>query len=245
VTVRGLVYGPGSLCRTDGDLSRAVTENGETRRLVAGACATIVVGSAAYGFAFGFWRCPMQGVYSAVKMPVLFFLTAGASGLINTMLAQLLGARLTLKQVCTAMLVGMGIATAIMGSLSPVALFIIAQMPGPDPAAVGRSWGDPVVMESMAMFWRILLMHVSLIGAACVIGNLRLYQLLKRLTGDARLSVRVLATWLCISGFVGCELSWLLSPFLCKPNFPAHFITRTYFQGNFYEQIWRALWRLL
>ena len=238
-------YGPGALCRAGGDLAQAVARTGESRRVVAGACATIVAGATAYGFAFGFWRCPMQGVYSAIKMPVLFFSAAAASALINTMLAQLMGARLAFKQVCSAMLVGMAIAAAIMGSLSPVMLFMVAQMPGPDPAAMGRTASDPEVMESMEMFWRILLMHVGVIGAAGVIGNLRLYELLKQLTGKPSLSVRILVVWICISGFVGCELSWLLSPFLCKPNYEAHFITRTYFQGNFYEQVWRALMTLL
>ena len=47
--------------------------------------------------------------------------------------------------------------------------------------------------------------------------------------------------WLLVSGFAGCELSWLFSPFICKPNFPPHLITRTYWEGNFYEQLYRAV----
>ena len=238
-------YGPGALCRADDALAQALVGEGESGRVRAGACAMIIIGGAAYGFTFGLWRSPMQGLYSAVKMPALFFSVTAASALINTMLAQLMGARLRFRYVCSAMLVGMAIAAAIMGSLSPVVLFVILQMPAPDPAALGRSATDPVVMESMELFWRILLIHVGVIGAAGAIGNVQLYELLRRLTGNARLSVRVLAVWIVISGFVGCELSWLLSPFLCKPNYEAHFITRAYFEGNFYEQVWRALLSLL
>lgn len=220
----------------------AVTGTGrESVRALLDASAVIVLGASSYGFAFGFWRSPLQGVYSAAKMPVLFLSAAATSAVINWMLAQLMGARLTLGQVCAAMLVGMGIVAAIMGSLSPVALFVVLHAPAPDPAALGRDAADPIAIRAMEPFWDLLLMHVLVIGAAGVAGNLRLYELLTAVLGNGRLAGRILAVWICISGFVGCELSWLLSPFLCKPNYPTHFITRTYFDGNFYEQVWRAL----
>lgn len=47
--------------------------------------------------------------------------------------------------------------------------------------------------------------------------------------------------WISVAGFVGCEISWLLSPFLCKPTQQPHIIPKEYFQENFYERVWRAI----
>ena len=39
-------------------------------------------------------------------------------------------------------------------------------------------------------------------------------------------------------------LSWLCSPFLCKPSQRPHILPREYFQQNFYERVWQALTEL-
>ena len=157
------------------------------------------------------------------------------------MLAQLAGARLPLRQVCLLMLLGLATTAAVMGALSPVALFLVLQAPPPDPAALGLPGWHPVVVRSMRAFWSLLLGHIAVIGVSGLIGNIRLYRLLRSITGRSALAARVLAMWIAASGFVGCELSWLFSPFLCKPNYPAHLIARTYFEGNFYEHVYRAI----
>jgi len=41
-----------------------------------------------------------------------------------------------------------------------------------------------------------------------------------------------------VMGFVGCQLSWLLSPFLGDPVSPPHWVARLYWQYNFYEYVW-------
>ena len=234
-------YGPAAICRMDDAFIRAVGDPAAQRGVMTGACLAVVTGAAAYGFAFGVWRSPLQGVFSAVKMPALFFAIVLASALINAMLAQLAGARLSLRQVCLLMLLGMATTAALMGALSPVALFFVFQAPPPDPAALGLPASHPVVVRSMRTFWALLLFHIAVIGASGLIGNIRLYRLLRGITGQPGLAARVLAIWIAASGFVGCELSWLFSPFLCKPNYPAHLITRTYFDGNFYEHVYRAI----
>lgn len=52
---------------------------------------------------------------------------------------------------------------------------------------------------------------------------------------------RILMTWLLISGFVGSQLSWILSPFFAIPGIPELFFDFTAFSGNFYEYLWRML----
>ena len=237
----GRIVGPGALCRMDERFLASLAGRDGMRAAIAGACLTTLAGSAVYGFAFGLWRAPLQGFYSAVKLPGVLFGVVLASALVNTILAQLMGARLSFKQVCLAMLFCMAVAAALLGAVSPVVLFLALNIPGPDPAALNLPADHPVVIHSMRVFWPLLLSHVAIIGVCGVAGYVRLYRLLTRLIGAPRLALRVLLVWLAVSGFVGCEISWLFSPFLCKPNFEPHFITRTYHEGNFYEQMRRGI----
>jgi hypothetical protein len=229
-----------ALCRVDGALVEAMRTPAGRARLITLAAGTVIAGSLAYGFVFGLWRSPMQGAYAALKTPALLFSVILASGLLNTLFAQLLGARFSLGEVCLLMLIGMAIAASLMAAMAPIVLFFVLQAPPPDPGIVGLPTADPAAAHSMAVFHILLLMHVAVIGFAGLAGNWQLYRLLRALLPTPRLAARLLAIWIAVSGFVGCELSWLFSPFLCKPNFQPHVFAQTYFEGNFYEHVWHA-----
>lgn len=205
------------------------------------ACMVIIAGTLAYGFVLGFWRCPLQGLYSGLKMPLLFFAVVLASTLLNAMLAQLFGAALSLRKVLALVLAGMAAASLILASLVPVGIYFTLQAPPPPAGLVGLPLDHPRVAPAMHTFRILLLLHVGIIGIAGILGNLRIYQHLAAMLPSRTLAAKVLAAWILVTGFVGCELSWLFSPFLCKPNFPAHILARTYFDGNFYEHVFRAL----
>src|SRR5207237_7031976 len=71
-------------------------ERWDARRL--GFClATILIGAGAYGAAMGFWRAPLQGLFVAIKFPVIILLTTLGNTLLNAMLAPLLGLNLSLR----------------------------------------------------------------------------------------------------------------------------------------------------
>jgi hypothetical protein len=199
------------------------------------------LGAAAYGWVFGLWRGMEQAVYSAIKLPFLFFAVVLTSGILNTMLAQVLGAPMPLRRVCLLILLGMATAALILGALAPVVGFLVLQVPPPDPSATGLSAGHPTVVRSMRVFRQLLLLHVTVIGFAGTVGNVRLLRLLHHAIPIRAVAHRILLVWLAVTGFIGCELAWLLSPFLCKPHFPPHLVARMYHQGNFYEQIYHAL----
>ena len=238
-------YGPAAISRMDEGFLQAVLGDGDSGGIARGACATIIAGALSYGFAFGVWRSPLQGLYSALKMPLLFFSTILAGALINTMLAQLIGTGLSLRRVCMAMLLGMAVAAGLMGALSPVVLFFALQVPSPDPAVVGLAFDHPAVTDSRHAYWMLLLGHVGIIGLSGTVGMIRLFRLLMAMTGNRRTALRLMVLWFCVCGFVGCELSWLLSPFLCKPTQLPHIFPREYFQENFYERVWRGLTELM
>src|SRR5206468_1820737 len=60
--------------------------------------AVIILGSAGYGAAMGYWRSPLQSFYAAVKLPLAILLTTGGNALLNAMLAPLLGLNLKFRE---------------------------------------------------------------------------------------------------------------------------------------------------
>jgi hypothetical protein len=134
-----------------------------------------------------------------------------------------------------AILVGMAITALILGALSPVVLFLVLQMPAP-PSSLPDL--DPALMR---VYYGILLLHVFIVGLAGLAGNVRMFGLLVSFVGRRRVVWKTMAVWLIVIGFAGCQLSWLLSPFLCKPTQTPHVFPREYFQQNFYERVWQAM----
>lgn len=182
-----------------------------------------MAGAALYGLAFGLWRSPLQAFYSAIKMPLLFLSTVAVSGTANVMLTQVLGAELSFQQVILCIAIGMAMGVALLGALSPVALFFALQCP----------------TTSSAYPW-MLLGHTAAIGTCGTVGIVRLHALLKALTAAP---IRILTAWFLVSGFAGCQLSWILSPFLAMPDRPEPFFNPAAFSGNFYEYLWHTLLR--
>ena len=228
-----------------GDIQTALDPATLSRRLATRAAWVILAGTCLYGFVFGIWRAPLQGLYSAIKLPAVFFSVVLASGLINAMFAQLLGARLSFRQTIMAMLLALASSAALLGSLAPVVLFFLYQAPAPDPAAMSASIESSSAAHSMKTYWLILLTHIAIIGASGLTGYWRLFSMLRAAIGEPRVARRVLIAWTAISGFVGCEISWMFSPFLCKPYQKPHIFPQEYDEANFYERVGHAVWIMI
>jgi hypothetical protein len=197
-------------------------------RSLLGYAAIIAIGSGIYGLTIGIWRAPLQSVYTAAKFPLLIFLTCAGNGLLNGILAQVLGSGLTFKQTTFAILMSFAIAATILGAFSPVTLFIWYNAPplGSNKATVGHS-----VM---------LLTHVFLIAFAGVMANRRLLELLKRVSGHHRTGQAVFFSWLAGNLFLGAQLAWNLRPFIGHPSLNVQFLRDDPLRGNFYEAVWAA-----
>src|SRR5689334_3032341 len=63
-----------------------------------------VVGSALFGAAMGWWRAPLQALYTALKLPLVILLTTLGNALLNAMFAPLLGVNLNFRQSLLAVL---------------------------------------------------------------------------------------------------------------------------------------------
>ena len=191
----------------------------------------IVLGSAAFGAAMGAWRAPQQAVYTALKFPLVILLTTLGNGLLNGMLAPLLGLDLRFRQSLLAVLLSYSITAAILGAFSPIVFFLVwntAPMAAHSAAAqTGHNF--------------LLIAEVVIIAGAGMAGNLRLLELLRRLAGRADVAQRVLFAWLAGNLLLGSQLSWILRPFVGSPNLPVEFFRPTALQGNFFESIWQII----
>src|SRR5258707_10539969 len=85
----------GALLRGDPDTLRAWIEHWDAKRLAL-CVVTIVIGAGLYGAAMGYWRAPLQGLFVAIKFPLIILLTTLGNALLNSMLAPLLGLNILL-----------------------------------------------------------------------------------------------------------------------------------------------------
>jgi hypothetical protein len=193
----------------------------------------IVLGCGVYGATIGLWRGPLQSVFTAIKFPLLIFLTCIGNGGVNGMVAQLLGSSLSLRQSTLAILLSFAVASLILGAFSPITLFVLYNAPplGSEHAIIGHS-----VM---------LLTHVCVIAFAGVTANWRLFGLLQKISGRQTMARKVLLAWLAGNLFLGAQLAWVLRPFIGTPHMTVEFLRHDPLRGNFYEAVWRAFQHLL
>src|SRR5450756_323916 len=85
----------------------------------------VVAGAGSYGAVMGSWRDPWQAVYTGIKLPLVMLLTVVGNGLLNGMLAPLLGLNLSFRQSFAAVLISFAVTSIVLGALSPVAWFIV------------------------------------------------------------------------------------------------------------------------
>jgi hypothetical protein len=203
-------------------------------RLVWFCIIAVAAGAAPYGAAMGCWWSPLQALYVAIKLPLLVLLTSLGNGLLNGMLAPLLGLNISFRQSLTAVLVSFAYAALILGALSPVALFIVWNTP-PATAATRSSSAEYALLQ---------LTLVAFIAFAGVLGNVRLLPLLRQLAGNRFVARKVLFAWLAGNLFLGSQICWVLRPFIWGGH-PVAFIGPHPFHGSFYETVFAALKRLL
>jgi hypothetical protein len=194
---------------------------------------TIVAGSGCYGATIGLWRSPLQALFTGIKFPLLMLLTTAGNAVLNGMLAQVIGARLTFGESARAVLASFALISVILASLSPVTLFMWFNTPPLEA-------GEVVLSHNFT-----LVSHVLIIAFAGITANVRLLWLLRHLGGSRAVARRILAAWLTGNMFLGCQLSWLLRPFIGSPGLPVEFFRSDAFQGNFYESTFRAFMNLV
>ena len=199
---------------------------------IAATVAVVVIGSAVYGATVGMWRAPLQGVYVAIKTPLLILGTLTINGLLNGILGLVLGSGLGLRQSVLVQLLSFSIAAILLAGLAPVTLFLAHQTPGPE---------SPNAEQAHALY---LLVHTGLVAFAGIIAVSHLYSLLLYLAPSAFIARITLFAWLAGNAFAGAQLSWILRPFFGNPGLNVQFLRPDPFDGTFYETVWRSLARV-
>lgn len=197
--------------------------------------ATICVGAGLYGAAMGWWRDPLQALYTGVKLPLAILLTTLGNALLNGMLAPLLGLNVSFRQSLSAVLMSFAVTSVVLGAFSPVAWFVVWNTP---PLNGATSLASPE-------YGLLQLTLALLVAVAGVVGNVRLLPLLRHWAGNAVVAWKVLLSWLAVNLFLGSQVCWVLRPFIWDPAGPTRFIGREYFRGSFFETVFEAARRLM
>lgn len=195
----------------------------------------IVVGAGAYGAAMGWWRSPLQALYTALKLPLAILGTTFGNALLNAMLAPLLGLNFTFRQSQMAILLSFTITAIVLGGFSPLAAFVVFHTP---PLTLATTRVSPE-------YGFLQLTLTAFVATAGVIGTVKLLPWLRRWTKDLGVSLRVLFAWLAVNLLLGSQICWVLRPFLWDSNRPEEFIGPERFNGSFYETLFEALRRLI
>jgi hypothetical protein len=220
------VINPVRLCRMEKSLVEALREDRSTEPFSLGWSLLIVLGMAAFGAAFGCWRSPRQALFGAIKMPLMLHAVVWLSVAANTMLNWLLGGGLSVRQVRRCVLGALSITAVLLASLSPVVAYLVTQAPRPE--APGGLAAYRVLLSSLVIG----------VGCAGVVGYARLFRLLRALTPNRGAAWRVLVAWVLTTGLVVTQCSWLLSPFVQRPDLAITFWNPAAFSSNFFEHLW-------
>lgn len=200
---------------------------------IAWSTVVIVLGTGLYGATIGIWNSPRLALYVGIKLPLIIFATLILNGVINGMLAQVLGGGLSFRQTLQALLMSFAVFALITGSLAPVLLFLISNAPASDSA------------EAAGTHQALLLLHTALIAFAGVVATQKLFGFLAEFTDHRGIARRTLFAWLAGNLFVGAQVGFLFRPILGTPGLKIEILRPDPFEGNFYESVWWALTRLL
>ena len=204
--------------------------------LLASFCAGwIIVGAGCYGAAIGSWRNEWQALFTGIKVPLVILLTTLGNGLLNAMLAPLLGLNVPFRQTFVLVVLSFAVTSLVLAGLSPIAWFVVWNTP---PLGTKTSLSSP----EYALLQLTLASFTALAG---IVGNVKVYPLLKKGTSTGAVALRVLLAWLATNLFLGSQIAWVLRPFIWDPAGPVEFIGRQYFRGSFYETLFEAGRRLL
>lgn len=237
--MRSRIVGPLAFCRMGPDLTDRIQEHRDLLALLLEAGLWMATGSAVYGAVLGGWRAPLQGAYAAIRLPILLATLAAVTFAANGVFAKLSGSRLGLVQMLCCSMISMATLAIILGSLAPVSILISASTPSYGESLVGVS--RSASMDAVRNAEILLAYHVMIIGVAGLISLRRLRSLFGSLIGSSEIASRLF--WLCFLtlAVAGTQLSWILRPYLGKPQIPVAFLRPDAVSGSFSEEVARWL----
>ncbi|NJL55204.1 actin-binding WH2 domain-containing protein [bacterium] len=177
--------------------------------------------SAIYGATMGMNHSLVMTVTSAIKLPILFLMTAIICIPSLYTFNVLLGQQFRFLQVVSLMTMTLGTTTILLASLSPLSFFF-------------------VLTTNNYSF--LLLMHVAILGLCGAYGVQYLYRGCSYIAFrmEQSLNTLLLQVWIGIYAVVGMQLGWRLRPFVGFDSSPFQ-LFRAEEDGNFYIAVWESL----
>lgn len=187
----------------------------------------IVVSTAVYGLALGWWRSFEMALYVAAKLPVVFVGSTLVVSVFAWMAGLVLGSGLRYREVLSLVFSAMTVASRLLLGFVPVILFFIF-------TAAPTSGSRDELRFAHAI---LLSVHILVFAAAGVLGNLTLVRELRyRVAAQCRVSVLV-ALWLGVFALVGCQTGWMMRPLVGSPNIIVEFLREDALESNFLESV--------
>lgn len=171
-----------------------------------------------YGLVMGGYHSLLQAVTSGLKLIVLFISTILVCFPSFFIIQQVMGSKMSLRQMVLIILNGFVLTSTITLSFAPIVVFFLI---------TGNNYHF------------LQLLHVAIFIFAGVFGMKLMIDALKyaceKKNVYPQLGVTVFRVWIIIFAFVGIQLAWNLRPFLSDKNEEFKLFRR--YEGNFYTAI--------
>lgn len=220
------------LCRGDRSLLQEWLEQQPISSL-AFCIPAILLGCGAYGFTMGLWQGWEMASYVGIKLPLVIFATLLVNGMINGMLAMVLGSGIGFRQSVQFLLAGFALMAIILLSLSPITFLMALHAPAPEDAGA-KHWHSVT-----------LLTHTFVVAYAGITSHRSLLGHVREFATTSGHGTRTFFAWLAGNLFVGAQISWIMRPFFGSPGLQVQFLRDEPLKGDFYEAVWHALLNIL
>lgn len=194
------------------------TNKGENKRIMLNQFLIICLFTFLYGVVMGSYHSFLQSIVAGFKVTFLFLCTILICFPSFFVIQQVLGSKMTMKQMLFILLSGFLLTTTIALSFLPIIIFF--QLTGGN-------------------YHFLQLLHVAIYLFAGIFGMRLMIEALKYACEKKdiypHIGVNVFRIWLIIMAFVGIQLAWNLRPFLCNKN--EEFKLFRKYEGNFYTAI--------
>jgi len=171
-----------------------------------------------YGIVMGSYHSLIQSVSAGLKVTFLFLSALIICFPSFFVIQQVLGSKMTLRQMIIIVMSGFVLASSIAISFAPIV--ILFQITGGN-------------------YHFLQLLHVAIFLFAGIFGMRLMIEALKFACEKKdiypKIGVTVFRIWIIILAFVGIQLAWNLRPFLCNKN--EEFKLFRKYEGNFYTAI--------
>ncbi|MFH2141482.1 MAG: hypothetical protein ABIJ97_03600 [Bacteroidota bacterium] len=202
------------------------TNNKKTNSLIINQIIVICLFAFAYGLVMGSYHSIIQSVVSGIKVIVLFLSTLIICFPSFYIIQQVLGSKMSSKQMIMIILNGFVLISTITLSFAPIVIFFIL------------TGGNYHFLQ---------LLHVAIFIFGGVFGMKLIIESLKYACEKKniypQMGVTVFRVWIIILAFVGMQLAWNLRPFL-SDKAEEFKLFRTY-KGNFYTAVIYSVGQLI